>query len=106
VAVMVTFLALVRPVVQRLSGQAPSEPEVLWAKSGMDIRKKPGRTEYQRGLSHLDANGQLCVELTGNQGSGILSSMVQGNCLIVLEHDQADVKAGDLIKIWPLKSLI
>ena len=78
----------------------------MWAKSVMDIRKKPGRTEYQRGLTHLSEHGQLCVGLTGNQGSGILSSMVQGDCLIVLEHDQGDVKAGDLIKIWPLKSLI
>jgi len=106
VAVMVTFLALVRPVVLRLSGQTPKEPDAMWAKSVMDIRKKPGRTEYQRGLTHLSEHGQLCVGLTGNQGSGILSSMVQGDCLIVLEHDQGDVKAGDLIKIWPLKSLI
>ncbi len=106
VAVMVTFLALVRPVVLRLSGQTPQEPDAMWAKSVMDIRKKPGRTEYQRGLTHLSEHGQLCVGLTGNQGSGILSSMVQGDCLIVLEHDQGDVKAGDLIKIWPLKSLI
>ena len=106
VAVMVTFLALVRPVVLRLSGQTPQEPDAMWAKSVMDIRKKPGRTEYQRGLTHLSELGQLCVGLTGNQGSGILSSMVQGDCLIVLEHDQGDVKAGDLIKIWPLKSLI
>ena len=106
VAVMVTFLALVRPVVLRLSGQTPEEPDAMWAKSAMDIRKKPGRTEYQRGLTHLSEHGQLCVGLTGNQGSGILSSMVQGDCLIVLEHDQGDVRAGDLIKIWPLKTLI
>ena len=106
VAVMVTFLALVRPVLLRLSGKAPESPTSLMAHSEMDMRKKPGRTEYQRGLTRLNAQGQLCVALTGNQGSGILSSMVQGDCLIVLDHDQGDVLCGDLIKIWPLKGLL
>jgi molybdopterin molybdotransferase len=106
VAMIVTFLALVRPALLQLSGKTPEEPAFLWAQSGEHLRKKPGRTEYQRGQTHVNETGELCVRLTGNQGSGILSSLVQGDCLIVLGHDQGDVEPGDSVKIWPLKGLI
>ena len=106
VAMIVTFLALVRPALIKLSGKTPEEPAFLWAQSGEHLRKKPGRTEYQRGQTHVNEAGELCVRLTGNQGSGILSSLVQGDCLIVLGHDQGDVEPGDRLKIWPLKGLI
>jgi molybdopterin molybdotransferase len=106
VAMIVTFLALVRPALVQLSGKTPEETAFLWAQSGEHLRKKPGRTEYQRGQTHVNETGELCVRLTGNQGSGILSSLVQGDCLIVLGHDQGDVEPGDRVKIWPLKGLI
>jgi molybdopterin molybdotransferase len=57
------------------------------------IRKKPGRTEYQRGTVTTAADGTLQVRTTGNQGSGVLSSMVQANGLIVLHHGQGNVAA-------------
>ena len=99
VAVMVTFAAFVRPALQRLMGwQAPALP-LLKAKSLEALRKKPGRTEYQRGIVSTDSGGQLRVRTTGNQGSGVLSSMVQANGLIVLGHDQADVAVGDEVDV-------
>jgi molybdopterin molybdotransferase len=99
VAVMVTFAAFVRPALQRLMGwQAPALP-LLKAKSLEALRKKPGRTEYQRGIVSTDSGGQLQVKTTGNQGSGVLSSMVQANGLIVLGHDQADVAVGDEVDV-------
>ena len=99
VAVMVTFAAFVRPALQRLMGwQAPALP-LLKAKSLEALRKKPGRTEYQRGIVSTDSGGQLLVRTTGNQGSGVLSSMVQANGLIVLGHDQADVAVGDEVDV-------
>jgi molybdopterin molybdotransferase len=99
VAVMVTFAAFVRPALQSLMGwQAPPLP-LLKAKSGEALRKKPGRTEYQRGIVSTNAAGELQVRITGNQGSGVLSSMVQANGLIVLGHSQGNVAVGDEVDV-------
>ena len=63
------------------------------------MRKKPGRTEYQRGWVSTAADGTLQVKTTGNQGSGVLSSMAQANGLIVLNHAKGDVIVGDTIDV-------
>ncbi len=106
VAVMVTFLAFVRPTLLRLMGCTDAEPELLQAHSSEPLRKKPGRTEYQRGIVTRDAQGRLQVRTTGNQGSGVLSSMVQANGLIVLLHDQGHVAAGDLVDVMVFDGVI
>jgi molybdopterin molybdotransferase len=77
---------------------APPLP-LLKAKSLEALRKKPGRTEYQRGIVSTNAAGELQVSITGNQGSGVLSSMVQANGLIVLGHDQGNVAVGDAVDV-------
>ena len=98
VAVMVTFAAFVRPALQKLMGwNAPPQP-MLRARAVETMRKKPGRTEYQRGIVE-QRDGELWVRLTGNQGSGVLSSMVQANGLIVLGHEQPTVKSGDWVDV-------
>lgn len=99
VAVMVTFLAFVRPALLRMMGAAAAQPPLLKARSVEALRKKPGRTEYQRGVVRTEADGSLSVRTTGNQGSGVLSSMVQANGLIVLHHGQGNVAAGDLVDV-------
>ena len=99
VAVMVTFLAFVRPALLRMMGSAAPQPPLLKARSAEAIRKKAGRTEYQRGLVTRHADGWLQVRITGNQGSGVLSSMVDANGLIVLHHAQGNVAAGDEVDV-------
>ena len=99
VAVMVTFLAFVRPALQRLMGCQACEPVLLKAHSAEALRKKPGRTEYQRGVVTRAADDSLSVCTTGNQGSGVLSSMVQANGLIVLHHAQGNVAVGDEVDV-------
>jgi len=99
VAVMVTFLAFVRPALLRMMGCSAADAPLLKARSTEAIRKKPGRTEYQRGLVTTAADGTLQVRTTGNQGSGVLSSMVQANGLIVLHHAQGNVGAGGEVDI-------
>ncbi len=106
VAVMVTFLAFVRPALLRLMGSTDAEPVLLQAHSSEPLRKKPGRTEYQRGIVSRDASGQLRVRTTGNQGSGVLSSMVQANGLIVLHHGQGNVAVGDAVDVMVFDSVI
>ncbi|HYP71150.1 MAG TPA: gephyrin-like molybdotransferase Glp [Variovorax sp.] len=109
VAVMVTFLAFVRPALLRMmgcneSGSAP--PPLLRAKSTMAIRKKAGRTEYQRGYVEM-VPGQLPqVSIAGNQGSGVLSSMVEANGLLVLHHQQGNVAAGDEVDVMVFEGVI
>lgn len=106
VAVMVTFLAFVRPALLRMMGCTAAQPPLLRARSAEPIRKKPGRTEYQRGMVSSAPDGQLQVRTTGNQGSGVLSSMVQANGLIVLHHDQASVAAGDEVDVMMFDGVI
>ena len=99
VAVMVTFLAFVRPALLQMMGAQP-EPEVLLkARSLEAIRKKPGRTEYQRGRVATAPDGSLHVKITGSQGSGVLRSMAEANGLIVLHHGQGNVAAGDEVDV-------
>ena len=106
VAVMVTFLAFVRPALQRLMGCQACEPVLLKAHSAEALRKKPGRTEYQRGVVSRGADGSLQVCTTGNQGSGVLRSMVEANGLIVLHHAQGNVAAGDEVDVMMFDGVI
>jgi len=99
VAVMVTFLAFVRPALLRLMGSTAAEPVLLKAHSGEPLRKKPGRTEYQRGIVTRGTDGALHVRTTGNQGSGVLRSMAEANGLIVLHHGQGNVAVGDAVDV-------
>jgi molybdopterin molybdotransferase len=99
VAVMVTFLAFVRPALLRMMGSTEAAPPFLKARSAEPIRKKAGRTEYQRGIVTRADDGSLNVRITGNQGSGVLSSMVQANGLIVLHHAQGNVAPGDEVDV-------
>ena len=106
VAVMVTFLAFVRPALLGLMGARATTPVLLQAQSTEAIRKKPGRTEYQRGIVSQGADGRLQVRTTGNQGSGVLSSMVQANGLIVLAHQQGNVNPGDTVGVMMLDAVL
>jgi molybdopterin molybdotransferase len=106
VAVMVTFLAFVRPALQRMMGSTAQPAPLLRAKCLEPLRKKAGRTEYQRGFVSRAADGTLQVRTTGNQGSGVLSSMVQGNGLIVLHHAQGNVAIGDEVDVMMFEGAI
>ena len=99
VAVMVTFLAFVRPALLQMMGARPEPDVLLKAHSTQAIRKKSGRTEYQRGRVTTAPDGRLHVEITGNQGSGVLRSMAEANGLIVLHHGQGNVVAGDAVDV-------
>ena len=106
VAVMVTFLAFVRPALLQMMGCKPVAQLYLKAVSLEPMRKKPGRTEYQRGMVSTQPDGSLAVRITGNQGSGVFSSMVQANGLIVLHHHQGNVAAGELVDVMVFDGVI
>jgi len=106
VAVMVTFLAFVRPTLERMMGMQRPPLPLLKARSQEVLRKKPGRTEYQRGIVGTSPHGELQVITTGNQGSGVLSSMVQANGLIVLHHEQQTIQKGDWVDVMMFDGFI
>ncbi|MRW83289.1 molybdenum cofactor guanylyltransferase [Pseudoduganella sp. FT26W] len=98
VAVMVSFYMFARPALLRMMG-AEAKLQTLQARATEAIRKRPGRTEYQRGIVSTGADGVAQVRLTGAQGSGILSSMTEANCIVVLHHAQANVDAGQMVDV-------
>jgi molybdopterin molybdotransferase len=99
VAVMVTFLAFVKPALLQMMGCTALPAPLARARTQEVLRKKPGRTEYQRGIVSRNSEGELEVVTTGNQGSGVLSSMVQANALIVLQHTQSTAQVGDWVDV-------
>lgn len=106
VSSMVTFYKLVWPLLNKMQGLPQSEPLQMDAKLTTDIRKLPGRVEYQRGVLTRAASGQLEVAITGSQGSGMLTSMSVANCFIVLSQEQENAKAGSIVTVEPFNSVL
>jgi molybdopterin molybdotransferase len=106
VAVMVTFLAFVRPALLQMMGRTAMDTPFLKARSLEAIRKKPGRTEYQRAVVISAMGGSLQVRTTGQQGSGVLSSMAAANGLLVLHHDQGNVAIGQEVDVQMFEGVI
>jgi len=106
VAVMVTFYQFVREALLILSGRSDDcALPLLKVPSAAALRKVPGRTEYQRGILFRDANGEWTVRTTGQQGSGVLRSMSEANCFIVLEHGRGAVNAGEPVSVQLMDGL-
>ena len=105
VAVMVTFYQFVRDALLQLSGRTDSYAvPALQAIAGENLRKVPGRTEYQRGILYR-VGGEWKVRTTGQQGSGVLRSMSEANCFIVLEHERGKVAAGEPVSVQLFEAL-
>ena len=106
VAVMVTFYQFVRPTLMAMSSAQGQEPLTIKVKSAEAIRKKPGRTEFQRGILRTADDGSREVLITGSQGSGVLRSMSEADCFIVLGHNQDSIQAGDWVDVMLFEGLI
>ena len=99
VAVMVTFYQFVRAALLQLNGASQTEVPLTQAISETAIRKKPGRTEFQRAILGRSPDGRPSVRLTGSQGAGILRSMSEANCFVILHHEQGNIAAGDWVDV-------
>jgi molybdopterin molybdotransferase len=106
VAVMVTFYHFVRGALLHMMGAQAQPLPLLQVRSAETIRKRPGRTEYQRGILGPGADGVLEVLTTGQQGSGVLRSMSEANCFIVLEHERGKVEVGDPVQVMLFDGLV
>ncbi len=106
VSVMVTFYQFVQPALRRMMGETYAEPVVVRVPCLTRLRKRPGRTEFQRGILGREADGSLVVRGTGDQGSGILSSVSRADCFIVLPEDCAGVDPGEAVTVQPFHGLV
>ncbi|MDP2239284.1 MAG: molybdopterin molybdotransferase MoeA [Burkholderiales bacterium] len=107
VSVMVTFYQFVRDALLKLSGRDPVEPLPSFkVPCTSSLKKAPGRTEFQRGILTRDAAGTWSVRVTGEQGSGILRSMAEANCFIILPEAQGNVSAGTLVEVQVMEGAV
>jgi molybdopterin molybdotransferase len=107
VSVMVTFYQFVREALLALSGANPVEPVPTFsATCSVRLKKAPGRTEFQRGVLTRGADGALTVRPTGGQGSGILKSMSEANCFIILGDATGNVEPGSTVEVQLLEGLV
>lgn len=106
VSALVTFYQLVVPTLQKMAGMTIIPRTRLPAIASEPLRKRPGRCDFQRGVYSVSDTGQIEVRTTGQQGSGILSSVAQANCFIVLEQQRGSVQAGESVIIEPYDPLL
>lgn len=106
VSVMVTFYQFVQPALQSMMGQAMTDHIYFRVRCDSSIKKRPGRTEFQRGILESNADGDLRVRTTGQQGSGILRSMSLANCFIILPDQSESIEAGDLVEVQPFSCMM
>jgi molybdopterin molybdotransferase len=107
VSVMVTFYQFVRDALLTLMGRADVAPlPALRATCTTPLKKAPGRTEFQRGVLTQAPDGSWSVRVTGEQGSGILRSMSEANCFIILPEGQGSVPAGSLVDVQLMEGLV
>ncbi|HSN72125.1 MAG TPA: gephyrin-like molybdotransferase Glp [Steroidobacteraceae bacterium] len=107
VSVMATFYQLVRPALHALMGiTRPDPPILVKATCQSKLRKKPGRLEFQRGVLEIDAGGAYRVSSVGHQGAGVLQSMTQANCFIVLPSELDTVMPGTEVEVQPFAGLV
>ena len=106
VSVMVTFYQFVQPALKKLSGDNANLPLMMKVPCMSTLKKKPGRIEFHRGIIEKDNNNNIIVKKTGVQGSGILRSMSDANCFIVLPLNSNDTKPGDLVDVQIFHGII
>ncbi|EGR0592137.1 bifunctional molybdopterin-guanine dinucleotide biosynthesis adaptor protein MobB/molybdopterin molybdotransferase MoeA [Vibrio cholerae] len=106
VAVMVSFINFVEPALRKMQGEQGWQPLKVNAIALEDLRSRQGRTEFSRGVYAFNTQGQLTVRTTGKQGSGILRSMSEANCLIEIAPAIDTVKVGESVTIIPLQGRV
>ena len=107
---MVTFYMFVLPALKKMMGNPYSEPLTLAATCSSELRKRAGRVEYQRGILSREKNDNVLghryrVSKTGPQGSGVLRSMSDANCFIILPMESTGVKPGEQVQVLPFEAI-
>ena len=103
VSVVVTFAQLVQPALRYMEGAAPCPRLRFGARAASAFRKKPGRAEFPRGILEMSASGEATVRSAGAQGAGVLRSLSEGDCFVVLEPARGPVSEGEQVLVEPFR---
>ncbi|WP_443094000.1 molybdopterin molybdotransferase MoeA [Neiella marina] len=106
VSAMVTCHQLAVPALRQLTGEHSEPPLTITATTTEAIRKRPGRLDFQRGVAQRSEDGRLLVTTTGRQGSGIMSSLSNANCFLVLEQERGNIEAGEQVEVLLFDQLL
>ncbi len=106
VSVMVTFYQFVQPALRRLMGENQHAALRIKVPCVSQLKKRPGRVEFQRGILERNPDGEMVVRKTGAQGSGILSSMANANCFIILPMESTGVETGENVEVEPFFGIV
>jgi len=106
VAVIATFYQFVQPALKRMRGQDVILPLMIKAKTSELIKKRPGRTDFQRGILEQSDTGELTVRNAGMQASHVLTAMSQANCFMVIAAESGSIEPGELVDVQPFEGLL
>ena len=107
VSAMATFYQLVQPALQKLAGSIQTDPPILLkATCRSKLKKQAGRLEFQRGILEREPEGGYVVRAVSHQGAGVLRSMTEANCFIVLPLEQETVLPGAEVEVQPFAGLV
>ncbi len=106
VSVIATFYQFVQPALKRMKGQDIVLPLVIKAKTTELLKKRPGRTDFQRGILEQSESGELTVRNAGAQASHVLTSMSRANCFMVIPAESGSIEAGEMVDVQPFEGLI
>ena len=101
VAVIVTFCLLIQPLIRSLQGETEWVGLTWTGKATESMKSRIGRSDFHRGIFSINERGELEVRTTGAQGSGILTSMHEANCLIRIDESRDQVEVGDMVSVYP-----
>lgn len=105
VAVVVTFVNIVRPMIQRLMGALDVPPHAFSVPAAFAHRKKKDRREWLRARLSTDAGGRLVAVKFPRDGAGILSSLVEADGLVELPEALTTLEAGSMVSFLPFSEL-
>ncbi|MDZ7802524.1 molybdopterin molybdotransferase MoeA [Thiohalophilus sp.] len=106
VSVMATFYQFALPALRRLMGEQTQAPLTFKVPCREPLKKRAGRTDFQRGILTCDEQGNPGVTAAGMQASHILSGMSRANCFIILPLEADNIDAGTLVEVQPFRGLM
>lgn len=106
VSVIATFYQFVQPALKRMQGQKIVLPLTIKAKTSEFLKKRPGRTNFQRGILEQSESGELTVRNAGTQASHVLTAMSRANCFIVIPAESGSIEAGEMVDVQPFEGLV
>lgn len=102
VSAMVTFEVFLRPAMRKMMGHRNLEAPRILARAKKAISSSADLTHFYRVRLSRVSGGLPEVELTGPQGSGILTSMSAAHGLLIVSEGVSEVSAGEIVEVMPL----